>query len=92
LRMLSRLKVLRGTPLDMFGMTAHRREERSLAAWYRALVEEVIATQPPNALDILELPELIRGYEGLKEESIRRVKGLAEEKLQVHDSLPVSSK
>jgi len=92
LRMLSWLKVLRGTPLDIFGMTAHRREERSLAAWYRALVEEVIATQPPNALEILELPELIRGYEGLKEESIRRVKGLAEEKLQVHDSLPVSSK
>ncbi len=91
LRMLAKLKVLRGTPLDVFGLTAHRREERSLAGWYRKLVEEVIANQGTDALETVALPEQIRGYEGIKEESILRVKRLAAEKLLVHASLPVSS-
>ncbi len=98
LRMLAKLKVLRGTPLDLFGITAHRRNERSLASWYRKLVEDVISNQPSDALEIVALPEQIRGFEGIKEESIRRVKRLAGEKLLVrepsvgHDSLPVSSR
>ncbi len=92
LQVLAKLKVLRGTPFDVFGMTAHRREERSLAGWYRNLVQEVIGSEASGALEIVALPEQIRGYEGIKEESIRRVKRLAAEKLVVHDNLPVGSK
>jgi indolepyruvate ferredoxin oxidoreductase len=86
LRTLARLKVLRGTPLDIFGMTAHRREERALAGWYRKLIEELIAKLTPEtlaeALEVAALPEQIRGYERIKEESIRRVKRLASERLK----------
>ncbi len=92
LRILAKLKFLRGTPFDVFGMTAHRREERELAQWYWRLIEEVIATNASNALEIAALPDQIRGYERIKEESIRRVKQLATEKLAVRESPTVSSK
>jgi indolepyruvate ferredoxin oxidoreductase len=86
LRILARLKVLRGTPLDIFGMTAHRREERRLAEWYRKLIEDIIATLTPEtlpgALELAALPEQIRGYEQIKQESILRVKQLASERLK----------
>jgi indolepyruvate ferredoxin oxidoreductase len=86
LRMLARLKVLRGTPFDIFGMPAHRREERALAGWYRNLIEELIANLTSEtlveALELAALPEQIRGYERIKEESIRRVKQLASERLK----------
>ncbi|MCW3656511.1 DUF6537 domain-containing protein, partial [Burkholderia cenocepacia] len=38
-RLLARLKGLRGTPLDPFGRTAERREERRLVDEYLAMVD-----------------------------------------------------
>ncbi len=37
------MKCLRGTPLDIFGYAAHRRQERALIDWYRDLIEQVMA-------------------------------------------------
>jgi len=83
--LLARMKVLRGTPLDPFRYAAVRREERALIAWYRNLVEEVLEHVTPEnlplALEILHLPDQIRGYEHIKMESIGLVKRLAQEKL-----------
>jgi indolepyruvate ferredoxin oxidoreductase len=85
LRALAACKVVRGTPLDLFGMTAHRREERSLIAWYRQLIEDVISSYAPEkralAIEIASLPDQIRGYEEIKSDNIRKVKQTAQEKL-----------
>ncbi len=85
LNVLKRFKGLRGTPLDIFGLSSHRRLERSLIAWYRQLIEEVLASLTPDnlpqALEIAALPDQIRGYEKIKEQNIATVKRTAAEKL-----------
>ena len=49
------------------------------------MTEQVLGAVQPGSLElareILSLPEQIRGYEGIKEESIEKVKQAAEEKL-----------
>jgi len=79
------LKGLRGTPLDIFGYAAHRRQERGLILWYRDLIGRVIADLTPEtlalAIEIAGLPDQIRGYEKIKEQNIAKVKELASEKL-----------
>ena len=78
LLVLKNLKVLRGTAFDVFGYSAHRRTERALIAWYRDLIARIApAVTPDNlaqALQIAALPDQIRGYEKIKEQSIDRVK------------------
>jgi len=95
LRKLASWKTLRGTPWDIFGYAALRRQERALIAWYRDLVgrvmDRVTADNLPQAIAILSLPDQIRGYENIKIASIKAVKQQAEEKLAqlAQVSLPV---
>jgi indolepyruvate ferredoxin oxidoreductase len=93
LRILASLKFVRGGALDIFGYSAHRRAERSLIAWYRGLIEQVISgvneENLAKALEIAALPDQIRGFERIKEENIAKVKKLAEEKLAELRKLPV---
>ena len=81
LLVLKRLKALRGTPFDLFGWMPHRRKERALIGWYRELMEQVTANLTPEnlpqALEIAALPDQIRGYEHIKEQSIHRVQAEA---------------
>ena len=81
LTVLKNLKGLRGTPLDLFGYSAHRRMERDLIVWYNALVDELAAgltpENLPQALEIAALPDQIRGYEQIKEGNIEKVKQTA---------------
>jgi indolepyruvate ferredoxin oxidoreductase len=85
LRILAAMKGLRGTPFDPFGYAVVRRTERALISWYRNLVEEVLeAFAPENvnlALELVSLPEQVRGYEQVKLTSIAEVKALARDKL-----------
>ncbi|HWZ33072.1 MAG TPA: indolepyruvate ferredoxin oxidoreductase family protein [Bryobacteraceae bacterium] len=85
LQVLASLKSLRGGPFDIFGYSAHRRQERALIGWYRDLIGQVMDQlndeNLAKALEIAALPDQIRGYERIKEENIARVKKLAEEKL-----------
>ncbi|MEO8027792.1 MAG: indolepyruvate ferredoxin oxidoreductase family protein [Bryobacteraceae bacterium] len=96
LKVLAAMKGLRGGMLDVFGMSAHRREERALIDWYKELVEQTMAKLTPEntalAIEIASLPEQIRGYEQIKEESIAAVKKTAGEKLREMASLPVLSR
>ena len=48
LGLLSRLKGLRGSALDMFGKTEERRVERALIVQYRECMEELIAGLTPE--------------------------------------------
>jgi indolepyruvate ferredoxin oxidoreductase len=72
LRLLRALRRLRGTPLDVFGYAAVRREERRLVPWYRELVAGGLgdAEGHATALELARLPESIRGYEDIKLRSI----------------------
>jgi indolepyruvate ferredoxin oxidoreductase len=85
LRVLAKLKILRGTPFDIFGYATVRREERELIVWYRNLIEQCLQRLAPGnlpiAIEVASLPDQVRGYEQIKSESVGRVKTLAAEKL-----------
>jgi indolepyruvate ferredoxin oxidoreductase len=70
MRMLARLKGLRGTPLDVFGYGTERRTERRLIDDYRRVVEELLqsleAARIPLAVEIASVPEHIRGFGPIK--------------------------
>ena len=78
MKVLARLKGLRGTPLDIFGYTAERRTERALIGWYEEQVETILAGLTPEhfgeLLAIAKAPMDIRGYGPVKEEAIHKVK------------------
>ena len=81
LAILARMKILRGTPFDIFGYSLHRRLERDLVGWYMQLVEQLLdkvnAGNLPQALEIAALPDRIRGYEAIKEAAMLEVQELA---------------
>ena len=87
LKMLAAMKSVRGSALDVFLYSRHRRMERSLIDWYKRLIGHVMANLTeenlPLALEIAALPDQIRGYETIKEANVAKVKALAEEMLQL---------
>ncbi len=70
LRVLARLRFLRGTPVDPFD-SEHRRLERRLADDYEARIRELLPALRADLLDlaveIAALPEQIRGFDLVKE-------------------------
>jgi len=84
---LKHLKVLRGTPFDLFGYSSHRRKERDLITWYGNLIGRVVERLTPDnldiALDIAALPDQIRGYEKIKEANIVKVKQEAASRIEL---------
>jgi indolepyruvate ferredoxin oxidoreductase len=67
LRLLAALRVLRGTPLDLFGYARVRRVERQLVADYRRQLLDLTASgQLDLALRVSELSSEVRGYEHIK--------------------------
>jgi indolepyruvate ferredoxin oxidoreductase len=73
LRLLSKFKVLRGTPLDPFGHSAERRMERQLGEEYArtvaALAGDLRAENHQLACEIANLPDRIRGFGPVKHRS-----------------------
>jgi indolepyruvate ferredoxin oxidoreductase len=69
-KVLYRMRRLRGTKLDPFGRAKVRRIERELVDEYEEMVAEALARLTPDshatALELLELPDVIRGYEEIK--------------------------
>jgi len=80
-RLLVSLRRLRGTALDPFGYASVRRVERGLVGEYRALLEQALAGLSPETYDravrLASLPDLVRGYERLKLESVQRFRDAA---------------
>jgi indolepyruvate ferredoxin oxidoreductase len=80
--LLARLKRLRGTWLDPFGRSAHRRMERALVDEYRATIDAVLSeiAEPAGddgsryllAVEIADAAQTIRGYEAVKERNVER--------------------
>ena len=69
-RVLIALRRLRGSPFDPFGRTRVRRTERVLVSEYRTTIEALLggltADNHALAVEIAQLPDLVRGYEEIK--------------------------
>lgn len=72
--LLSAMKVLRGTPLDPFGRTSERRMERGLVTEFEsevaALAADLTAQTHARAVDLAELPQMVRGFGPVKEANV----------------------
>ncbi len=77
-RLLARMKGLRGTAFDIFGYNEDRKTERQLIVDYERDVDTVLRLLSPAnadiAVELLSLPDRIRGYGPVKEKAIREAK------------------
>ena len=85
LAILARFRFLRGSPLDPFGRTSHRKLERQLIVDYEALAKEISeALTLENrdlAVEIASLPEQVRGFDSVKEAQLQEAQSKQEELL-----------
>ena len=77
-KLLTWLRPLRGTALDVFGYTKERRMERRLIADYQALVGELAASLNPGnhalAIELASLPAKMRGFGHIKARNVESAK------------------
>ena len=86
LRMLARMKWLRGTPLDPFGHSAERRMERALIRQFEADMKslpELKGDRMEAAVALAELPLSIRGFGPVKAANSVKAEKRREELLAV---------
>ena len=78
LKLLAKLKFLRGSIFDVFGYSAERKMERSLIKEYETLVPKVLDRLTKEnyelCLEILELPLSYKGYGHVKEKNVEKAK------------------
>ena len=81
------MRRLRGTALDPFGRTEVRRTERSLIVDYLGMVDEVLAglthRNHAAAVELLALPDVVRGYEQIKLDNVEVFHAKALEQLDL---------
>ena len=72
---LAKLKVLRGTALDIFGYSSERKTERRLVGEYEGMIDYVAARLTADnhalAVALAALPEKIRGFGHVKERHLK---------------------
>jgi indolepyruvate ferredoxin oxidoreductase len=77
-RLLAKMRALRGTAFDIFSHSADRRLERDLIAGYEKDVAHILSVLSPvtleAAIEILSLPDRIRGYGPVKEKAVADTK------------------
>jgi indolepyruvate ferredoxin oxidoreductase len=77
-KLLAKMRGLRGTAFDIFGQTADRKLERDLIVGYEKDVATVLGLLSPltldTAIEILSLPDRIRGYGPVKEKAVQDAK------------------
>ena len=78
MKLLARMKGLRGTMLDPFGRSEERQTERRLIEEYQALLQNLLADLTPDnhdtAVKLAEIPEHIRGYGHVKTRHLAQAK------------------
>ena len=83
--LLARGKKLRGTALDPFRWPEVRRVERQLPGEYVEAIDRVLdrlsAGNVTAAVEIAELPDLVRGYEHIKLANVARYRAALSETL-----------
>ena len=87
LRLLAKLKSLRGTPFDIFGYTADRKMERALIKEYERDMKTWLPKASPEILEPLialsEVPLQIKGYGPVKHDAALKAAKRREELLAV---------
>ncbi len=87
MRLLTRFKSLRGTPLDIFGYSAERRMERALIRQYEKDMKEILPRLSPQTRDAIaalaRLPLEIRGFGPVLAENEAKAAKRREELLSV---------
>jgi len=87
LRMMAKMKRLRGTPLDVFGYTAERKMERALIKQYegdmRAVLPKLDANTREAIVALAALPLQIRGFGPVKQANEIKAAKRREELLSV---------
>jgi indolepyruvate ferredoxin oxidoreductase len=77
------LRVVRGTPFDVFGYAHVRRVERQLVVEYRSLVERALCRLDRDTVaevvSLAELPDMVRGYEDIKLRNVESYRARAAE-------------
>jgi indolepyruvate ferredoxin oxidoreductase len=86
LRLLARMRPLRGTVIDPFRFGADRRLDADLLRWYEAAMDHVAsrhnAGTDPDCRTILSAPMDIRGYGPVREASAQWVRASVDPLLQ----------
>jgi len=71
---LARLRWMRGTPLDMFGLASERRAERQLIRDYERLIEDILRSltieNHADAVRLAALVDMVRGFGPVKAEAM----------------------
>jgi len=87
---LKHLKFLRGSPLNFFGWSAHRKLERKLIDDYEETIGKVLKTLSRDkyhiAVDIASIPEFIRGFDVVKEQNLETALLRQEELFNLYNS------
>lgn len=77
-KMLKAMKVLRGTPLDLFGMSKVRKTEKAMKdeylSWIQAAVALASKQNASQVQEIFSVAKQIRGYEDVKLNNLREVR------------------
>lgn len=93
-KILARMKGLRGTPLDPFGHLKDRRDERELIVEYETLMQTVLSgiTADNHAIcaELLNLPDMIRGYGPVKAGNIGKARQAQRRLLEKMNKTPVT--
>jgi indolepyruvate ferredoxin oxidoreductase len=78
LKLLARMRGLRGTPFDIFGLSQDRRTERALIKEFEQQVDELLPTLAADNVDRLQAIVAsymdIRGYGPVKDEAIEKTR------------------
>ena len=84
-RVLASMRRLRGSKLDLFGMTAERRMERSLIIEFEQVIEQIIGNltldNHQQAIDVVELFMDVRGYGPVKMQAVEQLRQSLPQKL-----------
>lgn len=95
LSLLAKFKFLRGTAFDPFGSLKDRKMERVLIGEYETIIEEIIQGLTTDnydlAVKIASLPDKIRGYGPVKEETLIKTKIRCNDLLQTWRSGPINA-
>jgi indolepyruvate ferredoxin oxidoreductase len=91
LKILARMKFLRGTAFDLFGYNKERKVERALIKEYESLADTLLDGLCEENYDVcvelLSIPEMIRGYGPVKERNIKQANLHKESLLHKLDNL-----
>lgn len=83
LRLLSFARRLRETPFDIFGYTSERKHERQLRDAFEALLGHIAgklnAANLPLAIELAEVPMIIRGFGHVKLRNIQKAEAMSAE-------------